>query len=146
MIPSLRYGSHKNMTQTQSFTGFESNLLTNLVSLFHCAVCNVFLLFGPSTMLMSLNWKTSLSWVTVTVTVPCTCLPTTILMRSSLSDNIMASWSSLCKEANEEFDAMLRTDSDLAHLADKMFFVWEGNHHLTAWWRHVNKYHSVKKN
>ena len=62
-----------------------------------------------------------------------------------VSDNIMASWSSLWKEANEEFDAMLRNDSDLAHLAGKMFFVWEGNHRVTAWWRHVNKHHSLDK-
>lgn len=62
-----------------------------------------------------------------------------------VSDNIMASWSSYWKDANEEFDAMLRNDSDLAHLAGKMFFVWEGNHRLSAWWRHVNKHHSVDK-
>ena len=62
-----------------------------------------------------------------------------------VSDNIMASWSTLWREANEEFDAMLRNDSDLAHLAGKMFFVWEGNHRLTAWWRHVNKHHSLDK-
>ena len=62
-----------------------------------------------------------------------------------VSDNIMAFWSILWKEGNEEFDAMLRNDSDLAHLAGKMFFVWEGNHRLTAWWRHVNKHYSFDK-
>ena len=40
-----------------------------------------------------------------------------------VSDNIMASWSSLWKEGNEEFDAMLHNDSSLAHLVDKMLFV-----------------------
>ena len=43
-----------------------------------------------------------------------------------VSDDIMASWSSLWLEANEEFDAMLRADSVLAQFAGKMFFVWEG--------------------
>ena len=60
-------------------------------------------------------------------------------------DDIMASRSSSWQEANQEFDAMLQNDSDIVHLAGKMFFVCEGNHHLTAWWRHINKYHSFDK-
>jgi hypothetical protein len=63
----------------------------------------------------------------------------------SVSDDIKASWSPLWLEANEEFDAMLRADSVLAQFAGKMFFVWEGNHRLTAWWRHINKHHSLDK-
>jgi hypothetical protein len=26
-----------------------------------------------------------------------------------------------------------------------MFFVWEGNHRLTAWWRHINNHHADEK-
>jgi len=48
----------------------------------------------------------------------------------NVSDDIKSSWSSFWQEANEEFESMLRNDSDLAHLAGKMFFVWEGNHRL----------------
>ena len=59
-------------------------------SLFHCAACDVFLLFGPSTRLMSFGWKKSVLWVTVTVTVFCTCLPSTTLMRPFMSLTI--SW------------------------------------------------------
>ena len=44
-----------------------------------------------------------------------------------VSNDIMASWSSLWLEANEEFDAILRADSVLAHIAGKMLFVWEGS-------------------
>ena len=62
-----------------------------------------------------------------------------------VSDDILSSWSSLWQEANEEFDSMLRNDTNLAHLAGKMFFVWEGNHRLTAWCRHINKHHSLNK-
>jgi hypothetical protein len=40
---------------------------------------------------------------------------------------------------------MLQNDPDLAHLAGKMFFVWEGNHRLTAWSRHINKHHALDK-
>ena len=62
-----------------------------------------------------------------------------------VSDDIMASWSSFWLEANEEFEAMLRADSVLAQFAGKMFFVWEGNHRLTAWWRHINNHHPRDK-
>ena len=60
-------------------------------------------------------------------------------------DNIRASWSLLWHEANEEFDSMLQSDSDLAHLVGKMFFIWEGNYRLTAWWRHINNHQSLDK-
>ena len=62
-----------------------------------------------------------------------------------VSDDIRASWNSYWKEANDEFDSMLEKDSDLSHLVGKMFFVWEGNHRLTAWFRHINKHHSMDK-
>ena len=62
-----------------------------------------------------------------------------------VSNDIMASWCLLWQEANEEYDVMLQNDSDLAHLAGKMFHVWEGNHHLTAWWRHINQHHLLGK-
>ena len=63
----------------------------------------------------------------------------------NVTDDIKATWSPLWVEANAEFDAILQRDSDLAHLVGKMFFVWEGNHRLTAWYRHINKYHSMDK-
>ncbi len=80
----------KKRIRTMSFIGLESNLLISHGSLFLCVACDVFLLFGPSTRLMSLGWEISLSWVTVTVTVLCTCLPTTTLIRSSMFPTI--SW------------------------------------------------------
>jgi hypothetical protein len=33
-------------------------------------------------------------------------------------------------------------DEDLAHLAGNMFHVWDGNHRLTAWMRHINNHHA----
>ena len=57
----------------------------------------------------------------------------------------MATWSPLWQEANAEFDVKLNDDPDLAHLVGKMFFVWEGNHRLTAWWRHINNNHADEK-
>ena len=62
-----------------------------------------------------------------------------------VSDDIHASWSSLWQEANMDFNAMLQNDHDLAHLSGKIFYVWEGNHRFTAWWRYINKYYSLDK-
>jgi hypothetical protein len=49
-----------------------------------------------------------------------------------VSDDIQSSWNILWQEVNEEFDTMLQDDSDLAHLVGKMFYVWEGNHRVSA--------------
>ena len=54
---------------------------------------------------------------------------------------IMASSSHLSQEANVEFDVKLNDDLDLTQVSGKMFFVWERNHQLTAWWRHINNNH-----
>jgi hypothetical protein len=62
-----------------------------------------------------------------------------------VSDDIRASWNSLWQESSDEFDSMLEKDSDLSQFVGKMFFMWEGNHHLTAWLRHINKHHSMDK-
>ncbi len=62
-----------------------------------------------------------------------------------VTDDIKATWSPLWLEANAEFDAILQRDSDLSHLVEKIFFVWEGNHWLTTWYRHINKHHSMDK-
>ena len=62
-----------------------------------------------------------------------------------VSDDVHVSRSLLWQEANDEFDSMLQNNPDLAHLVGKIFFVWEGNHLLTAWWRHINKHHSLDK-
>jgi hypothetical protein len=62
-----------------------------------------------------------------------------------VSDDVKSSWSPLWQEANAEFDAILERDPDLANFVGKMFYVWEGNHRLTAWWRHINKHHPLDK-
>jgi hypothetical protein len=63
----------------------------------------------------------------------------------NVSDDIRASWSSLWQECSDEFDSMLKKDSDLSQFVDKMFFMWQGNHRLTSWFRHINKHHSMDK-
>jgi hypothetical protein len=56
-----------------------------------------------------------------------------VLVDLPIPPGIMASWSPLWQEASAEFDAKLKEDPDLAHFIGKIFFVWEGNHRLTAW-------------
>ena len=60
----------------------------------------------------------------------------------AVSDDIKDSWDDHWKATSNRFDARLLADSDLAHMVRKMFYVWEGNHRLTTWWRHINKFHA----
>ena len=62
-----------------------------------------------------------------------------------VSDDMKSSWSPLWQEANSEFEAILQSDSDLSIFVDKMFYVLERNHRLTAWWRHINNHHRWTK-
>ncbi len=61
---------------------------------------------------------------------------------SDVSEEVKSSWSPLWQNANEAFEEELRCDPDLVPLSGKMFFVWEGNHRLSAWMRHINNHHS----
>ena len=58
-----------------------------------------------------------------------------------ITSNMFDSWSGLWQSANDRFKAELVADPDLARFSGKMFFVWEGNHRVTAWWHHVNNFH-----
>ena len=58
-----------------------------------------------------------------------------------VTSNMYDSWSGFWQSANDRFAAELDADPDLARFFGKMFYVWEGNHRVTAWWRHVNHFH-----
>ena len=58
-----------------------------------------------------------------------------------VTSDMYDSWSGLWQSANDRFAAELDADPDLARFSGKMFYVWEGNHRVTAWWRHVNNFH-----
>ena len=59
-----------------------------------------------------------------------------------VSPIFMTTWSSLWQDANVEFDVKLKDDPDLTHFCGKMFFIWENDHQLTTWWRHINNNHA----
>ena len=58
-----------------------------------------------------------------------------------VTSDMYDSWSSLWQSASDRFAAELDANPDLAKFSGKMFYVWEGNHRVTAWWRHVNNFH-----
>ena len=58
-----------------------------------------------------------------------------------VTSNISDSWSGLWQSTNDRFEAELVADLDLAKFSSKMFYVWVGNHRVTAWWHHVNNFH-----
>lgn len=45
------------------------------------------------------------------------------------------------KAVNDEFEKLLMADPDLHQFSDMYFYVYEGNHRLTAWTRHIEKHH-----
>jgi hypothetical protein len=54
-----------------------------------------------------------------------------------------AIWSNpLWKSANNEFEEYLSSDPDLHQFRNKYFYVYEGNHRVTAWMGYIHKYHS----
>ena len=54
-----------------------------------------------------------------------------------------AIWSyPLWKSANDEFEEYLSSDPDLHQFRGKYFYVYNGNHHVTAWMGYIHKYHS----
>ena len=58
-----------------------------------------------------------------------------------VTSDLYDSWSGHWQSANDCFEAKLVADPDLARFSGKMFYVWEGNHRVTTWWRHVNNFH-----
>ena len=62
-----------------------------------------------------------------------------------VTSDMFDSWSGLWQSANDRFEAELVADPDLAKFSGKMFYVWEGNHRVTARWRHVNNFHRDDK-
>jgi hypothetical protein len=62
-----------------------------------------------------------------------------------VTEAIYSTWDPFWKAASDDFDARVLDDPDLAHFVGKMFFVWEGNHRLTAWWRYVNRFHASEE-
>lgn len=58
-----------------------------------------------------------------------------------VTEEEIARWSPHWQRVNEEFEKELMADVDLAQLRGKMFYVWDGNHRVSAWMRHITNCH-----
>lgn len=59
-----------------------------------------------------------------------------------VTDDLRATWNEHWVQKNMEFEAFLVQDLDLSFLSNKMFFVWDGNHRLMAWFPYIASKHS----
>ncbi len=59
-----------------------------------------------------------------------------------MNNNEVAMWGPNWKRVNDDFELELEADEELAHYRGKMFFVWDGNHRVTAWMRHIRNCHA----
>jgi hypothetical protein len=59
-----------------------------------------------------------------------------------LTEEEIARWSPHWQSVNDKFEKELMADDDLAQLRGKMFYVWDGNHRVSAWMRHITNCHS----
>lgn len=62
-----------------------------------------------------------------------------------ISPEIKATWDSHWHSANEKFEEFLGSNPEYAGFSGKMFFVWDGNHRLNAWWRFISEVHPNDK-
>ena len=51
-------------------------------------------------------------------------------------------WNIHSKNANAKFDEFLKKDNIHNKFVDKIFWIWDGNHHLQAWRSVIDKHHS----
>jgi hypothetical protein len=61
---------------------------------------------------------------------------------TDLTDDIRSSWSTHWQEANDLFESHLDSSDIFSQFRGKMFYVWDGNHRFSAWWRKINSDHS----
>jgi len=59
-----------------------------------------------------------------------------------VTEDKLSSWGPIWQQANDVFEESLSQDEDLKGFKGKMFWVWEGNHRVTAWRRHIDKVHA----
>ena len=125
---------------------FRSNLLLNHISLFYCAILQCLPLVWPISEVDVVRFQINSSWVTVTVTVPYMSLPTTTLMRCFMFSTTFGPPAVHYgrRPVMIVIPCSNMIPTSLTLLA-RFFFLWEGNHRLPAWFRYINKHHSVDK-
>lgn len=59
-----------------------------------------------------------------------------------VSEDLVQKWGPHWRKVNDDFEKELEADEDLAQLRGRMFFVWDGNHRVTAWTRAISTSHA----
>ena len=54
---------------------------------------------------------------------------------------IVSSWNQHRQRVNHRFEEELDKDKNLLKFKGKMFYVWEDNHWVIAWLRHIERHH-----
>ena len=67
-------------------------------------------------------------------------------LSSDVTEEVKSASSPHWQMANQTFEDGLQGDPDLQQFSGKMFFVWEDNHRLSAWLRHINNHHAEDPN
>ena len=51
-----------------------------------------------------------------------------------VTDATRKGWLKLWQKANQEFESVLNSNPYLKKFSNRMFYVWDGNHRLLAWY------------
>ena len=63
------------------------------------------------------------------------------LVEMEVTDDIRAEWTEMWQAEDDAFEERLQSNPELQSFSKKMFFVWDGNHRLRAWYPLINEMH-----
>jgi len=58
-----------------------------------------------------------------------------------VTTEIVETWDKCWIQENNQFEWWLKSQPSISHLSNHMFFVWDGNHRLAAWYFYIHKMH-----
>ncbi len=62
-----------------------------------------------------------------------------------VTNDIEKGWDQNQKDYNVGFEDFFNANIDLKKLSNKIFYVWDGNHRLKAWYLYINREHQDEK-
>ena len=65
------------------------------------------------------------------------------LKEMEVTEERRAGWSDLWQREDAAFEERLRSNPNLQRFSNKMFYVWDGNHRLRAWYPLINEKHAM---
>ncbi len=58
-----------------------------------------------------------------------------------VTKDIEKGWDQHQKDHNAKFEDFLNVNPNLKILSNKMFYMWDGNHSLKAWYHYIDRVH-----